>query len=92
MALISRAYIDRYGGSEIPGEVFHTGYHHNFCDTEFFWMALRRQRHAYCATSIVEHMHPAAGKASLDKTYAKGLSTFEEDQAHFQVRVRTLCR
>jgi hypothetical protein len=90
MALISRSYIEAYGGTENPGEIFHPGYRHNWCDTELIWLARRRRRCAFCHASVVEHLHPAAGKAPMDETYAKGMSSFREDMALFNARMRRL--
>ena len=84
--LVARCYIDEVGGSDIPGQVLHPGYSHNWCDSELFGWASSRGRLAHCPESIVEHLHPAAGKGLDDDTYRLGLSSEARDRALFRSR------
>lgn len=68
------------------GPVVHDGYRHNYADTELFETAKARRRFAYCATSIVEHLHWAAGKAPHDDTYARSDAVCDQDRATFDSR------
>lgn len=79
-ALVSRRYIEEFSGTmDEHGVVLHPGYRHNWCDTELFETARKRGRFAYCPESVVEHLHPAAGKAPQDEVYQLGLSSYPRD-------------
>ena len=87
LALVSRRYINNQSGCvDTPGVVIYPGYSHNFSETELFETARRRGRFAYCATSIVEHVHPDANKAEDDEIYQLGRARLEEDKALFNSR------
>src|ERR1035437_6622143 len=80
--LVAREYIT----SRWPRDVLHEGYRHNYCDTELFGIARARGEYAYCPGSVVEHLHPAAGKGEQDATYAQGGLSFEADRELFLSR------
>lgn len=87
LALISRHYIDTEGGpADEPGAIIHPGYRHCYSDTELLAVAQGRGKHRYCPDSIVEHMHPAAGKAEWDDVYEAGSSAINTDRALYQER------
>lgn len=87
LALVARSYIDeRSGCMDEPGVVVHSGYAHNWADTELFETAKHRNRFRYVTESVVEHLHPCAGKGVEDPTYAKGFASFHSDQAIFRSR------
>jgi hypothetical protein len=88
--LISRAYIDEYGGTAegTPGVVLHEGYDHNFVDRELCEVAASRKRYAFAAQSVVQHRHPLWRTADWDPTYHKALARFSEDQRLFVRRSR----
>lgn len=69
--LITRAYIDRFGTIDIPGQVMHEGYPHEFVDDELVGTALMRGAFRYCPASVVEHLHPDWNKAPMDALYAQ---------------------
>lgn len=75
LALISRRYIERESGCmDVPNTIFYPEYRHAYSETELFETAKRRGAFKYCPKSFVEHMHPDAGKARIDKTYEEGWS------------------
>lgn len=84
MALVSRAYAER-GTVDGPG-LLHEGYAHNFVDNELFETAHSRGKVAYCEDSIVEHLHPAAGKALDDAVYRLGRRRLEDDRRLYEQR------
>jgi glycosyltransferase involved in cell wall biosynthesis len=69
-ALITREYTRR-GTIDDPSRVLHEGYWHEGADDEFVQTAMARNAFAHAADSIVEHIHPAVGKAPKDAFYSK---------------------
>lgn len=87
--LISRAYIDEHGASwDGPGTVCHEGYRHWYVDDELVTVAKQRGVWAMALGSIVEHLHPAWGKAPDDEVYRLGQSHAEADLKLHQARRR----
>jgi hypothetical protein len=86
--LVDRSYITGPGGvpGERPGLVLFEGYDHQFTDTEFIAVARARGVFAPCLSSVVEHLHPAAGKAVMDATYQKGHARIWDDEKIFRSR------
>ena len=79
LALISRKYIEEQSGCvDVPNTIFHPGYRHGYSETELFETAKRRGVFKYCSSSLVEHLHPDAGKARIDKTYEEGWSHMDD--------------
>lgn len=68
-SLVTRDYVERFGTIDEPGVVLHEGYHHEFVDDEFVQTAMHRGMWAFAEDSHVEHLHPAWGKAPMDRTY-----------------------
>ena len=67
-----RSYIDQHGTIDEPGMVFHEGYSHTFCDTEFFFTARYRGVYQHARDSHVIHHNPALTyKYNFDRTSAK---------------------
>jgi Glycosyltransferase like family 2 len=86
--LIARDYIDTHGASwDGPGVICHEGYRHWFVDDELITAAKQRNVWAPALGSIVEHLHPAWGKASTDDTYIRGQRYAERDQRTFKARL-----
>lgn len=87
--LIDRRYIDEIGGvaDGSKGQVLFEGYDHNYTDTEFIGTAKARAVFTPCLTSIVEHIHPAFGKAALDPTYEKGNLHLRDDSELYLSRI-----
>lgn len=91
--LIARGYIDAQGASwDGPGVVCHEGYRHWFCDDEIVTAAKQRGLWQMALGAIVEHHHPAWGKAPTDEVYALGQSAASEDRQRWERRARTHVR
>jgi len=69
-ALFTREYVQR-GTIDDPTKVLHEGYPHEFVDDEFIETAKKRNAFVHAPDSVVEHLHPYAGKAPLDELYSK---------------------
>lgn len=87
-SLVSREYVDKFGTVDGPGEVLNEAYKHNFCDDELIGTARSRNTWAFANDSIVEHHHPAWGKADNDDVYRLGRSGFRLDRRLFYRRQR----
>lgn len=87
--LIDRRYIDEIGGvvDQPRGTVLYEGYDHNYTDTEFIATAKARAVFIPCLSSVVEHIHPAFGKAPMDSTYEKGNAHIYDDEEKFLSRI-----
>lgn len=68
--LFRRTYVEQCGTIDEPGLVFHEGYAHEYVDDEAVATAKYRGAWAFAADAIVEHLHPAVGKAPSDRLYA----------------------
>ena len=86
--LVDRTYVDELGGTGDgePGVVLHEGYQHTYCDDELRHVAQFRDRFRFAGDAIVEHLHPGAGKAPTDETYAIGNATMGQGSAVFHAR------
>lgn len=88
--LIARDYIDKHGASwDGPGVVCHEGFRHWYVDDEIVTAARQRGVWAPALDSIVEHNHPAWGKAADDDVYRLGQAYADQDRALFLERFRT---
>lgn len=86
-SLVRRSYIEEQSGvADNPDTVLHPGYRHWFCDDELVGTAQRRRVYAHAHASIVEHLHPYAGKAEMDPTYHLGESHRMRDQRLYRER------
>lgn len=74
------------GCVDAPGQLFHEGYSHNWVDREAVGTAKHRGEFAPCLKSVVEHIHPAWGKAPFDDTYSKGVRTEPGDADLYRAR------
>ena len=68
-SLVTREYVCR-GPIDDPTRLLHEGYKHEFVDDEFVGTARHRGMFASAPDSVVEHLHPQAGKAPMDELYA----------------------
>lgn len=84
--LVARWYCD-LGTIDGPG-LFHDGYVHEFVDDELVGTAKHRNAWAHAPDSIVEHLHPQAGKAPLDELYAAQRSRMGRSRALYLRRRR----
>jgi len=88
--LISREYVDEHGASwDGPKVVCHEGYRHWFVDDEIVTVAKQRGVWTSAPGSVVEHLHPAWGKAENDPVYELGQSHSKQDYARFRQRLAT---
>jgi hypothetical protein len=86
--LISRSYVDEQGASwDGPKNVCHEGYRHWYVDDEIVTAAKQRGVWAMATGSIVEHLHPAWGKAEMDPVYELGQKHAKQDQKRFRERL-----
>jgi hypothetical protein len=86
--LVRRAYVDEHGASwDGPGVVAHEGYAHWFVDDEIVAAAKQRGVWAMALASVVEHLHPAWGKAQMDEVYELGASHAAKDRRRFEQRL-----
>jgi hypothetical protein len=85
--LIRRSYVDDMGASwDGPKNVAHEGYRHWYVDDEIVTAAKQRGVWTAATHSVVEHRHPAWGKAPDDDVYRLGQSFAEQDKATFKTR------
>lgn len=85
---VSREYINAQGGVVgQPGQVYFTGYEHNYVDVELVQTAQARGEYQHCHESRVQHRHPLWDRSvPRDETYAKGRAGFQADRALFESR------
>lgn len=57
-SLVTRAYADRYGTIDGPGQIYHEGYWHDYCDTEMVETARYRHAYSHAHSARVRHRHP----------------------------------
>lgn len=67
--LVARWYC-QLGTIDGDPHLFHHGYVHEWCDDELVGTAKLRGAWAFAEDSVVEHLHPIAGKAPMDELYA----------------------
>jgi hypothetical protein len=86
--LVRRSYIDEVGASwDGPGVLAHEGYRHWFVDDEIITAAKQRGVWAMSLGSVVEHLHPAWGKAASDDIYKLGTKDSDKDRLLFEKRM-----
>jgi hypothetical protein len=85
--LLRRRYVEALGGGwDGPGVLCHEGYWHWCVDDELVEAAKRRGRFTFAVGAVVEHLHPAWGKATIDETYALGHQRTQQDLALYAAR------
>lgn len=84
--LISRRYIESPGAvmGEEPGNILSEKFRHAYCDDFVRKTAQHHGRWGYARESVVEHLHPGAGKAPSDDVYLLGESTMGEGLAVYR--------
>jgi len=86
--LIRRSYVDEVGASwDGPGVLAHESYRHWFVDDELVTAAKQRGVWAMALGSMVEHLHPAWGKAPMDEVYTLGMQHADIDRERFEQRL-----
>ena len=90
MPILRRPYCEDPGAAwRETGTVFYEGYHHNYCETETWQLALARGATRFVRESVVEHCHPAWGKRAADDTDRRGnLARVDADRDRFHRRQR----
>ncbi len=86
--LVTREYVEQHGTVDEPGKFFHEGYRHEWCDDEAVGTAKHRRAFAFAGDSVVEHMHPMAGKAPRDTLYDQQAQRMRQGRALFERRRR----
>lgn len=85
--LVRREYVDVHGASwDGPGVVCHEGYRHWYVDNEVVAAAKQRGAWQMALGSVVEHLHPAWGKADNDDVYELGQASSIKDGQLFEWR------
>jgi len=85
--LLRRSYVDEHGaGWDEPGVMMHEGYRHWFADDEIVTAAKQRGVWTSAPDCVIEHMHPAWGKAPNDEVYALGARHEAADRRVFEAR------
>lgn len=71
--LFTRSYITDHGTIDEKGKVFHSGYGHTHCDTEFYYTAVYRGIFRFARNAEVKHwnIHHPGTKYSSDATSEK---------------------
>lgn len=85
--LVARWYV-ALGTIDEPGVLMHHGYPHEYVDDELVATAKHRGAWAFAAGSIVEHLHPMAGKAPMDDLYAAQPARMRAGRKIYQRRCR----
>ena len=67
--MVSRYYCDTFGTVDERNHVLYEGYPHEYVDDEFVQTAKCRNAFDMAMDSVVEHIHPAWGKAKWDASY-----------------------
>ena len=86
--LVARSYFELGGSVGETEMIFHTGYDHNYVDTEFLWTATARKQYEYCREAQVEHLHPVWRKGRRDEVYQLGQRQNRTDLNLYRQRER----
>lgn len=88
--LIASDYVRSLGASwDGPDILCHEGYRHWYVDNEIVAVAKQRRTFGAAPTSVVEHLHPTAGKAEHDSTYEAANSARLDDLVRYRRRARS---
>lgn len=83
--LVTRSYATANLWDGKPGPLC-TEYDHSCVDDEFVLTCRNRRVIVFATDAIVEHLHPDAGKADWDATYAKGRAYIRADHRLLRAR------
>jgi glycosyltransferase involved in cell wall biosynthesis len=86
--IVRRSYIDEHGTIDGERAVMHEGYPHEYADDELVATAQRRGVWVFARDSVVEHLHPAWGKAETDELYDGQDDRMRRGRALFKRRRR----
>lgn len=84
-SLVARWYT-KLGTIDEPDRLLHEGYLHEWVDDEFVQTAQHRGAYAHAHDSVVEHLHPQAGKAPMDELYAGQRRRMRHSRSTFECR------
>lgn len=84
-SLMTRGY-GNLGSIDDPTVVLHEGYVHEFVDDEFIGTAISRRQFAFAHHAVVEHLHPAWGKAPWDDMYLEQQHRMNRGRALYEKR------
>jgi len=76
----------QFSRDHLGGVLWCPHYVHYFIDTEVKIRAATIGRFHWCKEAIVEHQHPAAGKAKNDSLYQESQKWWEQDERTFNER------
>jgi len=80
MAIMGKDYFERFG------YIYHPDYKSLFCDNEMTEVAKILDCYKYNDEKILEHRHPAYGKAHMDLQYIKTEAFYREDEITYHNR------
>jgi glycosyltransferase involved in cell wall biosynthesis len=86
--LVRRRYAVELGTIDERGKIFHEGYPHEWVDDELVGTAKHRAAWAFADGSVVEHLHPAVGKAPTDALYDAQRARMRQGHSRFLRRRR----
>jgi glycosyltransferase involved in cell wall biosynthesis len=86
-SLITREYT-KLGTIDDPTKVMHERYPHEYVDDEFIETAVKRGAFVSALDSVVEHLHPYAGKAPMDDLYSKAGRRMLQGRLIYRLRRR----
>ena len=79
-SIMGRTYFDRFG------YVYHPDYTSLWCDNEFMDVAQKLGKWAYLPIQMIEHKHPAWGKAEKDAQYIEQGALYWQDKEVYERR------
>lgn len=80
LPILGKKYYDHFG------YIYYPGYKTSHCDNEMTYVATAMNKLKYFDDVIIEHRHPAWGKATLDELYVQNDRDFWTDKALFDAR------
>lgn len=80
LPIMGKKYYDRFG------YVYYPGYKSLYCDLEMMQVSRLLGKAFYIPQVIIEHLHPAAGKAKEDSLYEKNNLYSKEDEQLYNAR------
>jgi hypothetical protein len=86
--IVCRGYADEFGTIDDPTKMVSTCYDHQYVDNELCQTAIARGCWHFARDVVIEHLHPAWGKAEVDATYEKGWKHGSSDNRLFVKRSR----
>lgn len=66
--------------------IFDEGFYHNFCDTDLYYRAIKKDEIVSMPQVSFDHRHPITGKSKTDEVYRLGSIHFAKDKAYFYMK------